>query len=152
MAATPYQHRYGQPIWDADCENRSDDCLHCAANWVLSGIAAHCDLADSSCCLMLAAAGLLLPSLSMHALTLARYASHSAGTEGEVLAVGGVEAVGGACVVGAGAAAGGVDAGGVEVGAGVVDAAGGAAFSSLLLQPASTPTDAASARMPIILR
>lgn len=100
---------------------------------------------------MLAAAGLLLPSLSMQALTLARYASHSAGTEGEALAAGGVVAAG-AGVVGAGVVAGGVDAGGVAVGAGVVEAAGGAAFSSLLLQPANTPTDAASAKMPIILR
>ena len=88
MAATPYQHRYGQPIWLADCANISDDCLHCAANCVLSGMDAHCVLAASSCCLMLAAAGLLLPNLSMHALTLARYASHSAGTAA-ALATGG---------------------------------------------------------------
>ncbi|KAG0923482.1 hypothetical protein G6F31_019488 [Rhizopus arrhizus] len=88
----------------------------------------------------------------MHALTLARYASHSAGTEGEVLAVGGVEAVGGACVVGAGVAAGGVEAGGVAVGAGVVAAAGGGAVSALVLQPARTPPAAARARLPRLVR
>lgn len=140
MAAAPYQHRYGQPIWEADCANRSDDCLHCDANCVLSGTDAHCALAESSCCLMLAAAGLLLPSLSMQALTLVRYASHSAGSDA-------VEAAGGVAE-GAGAAG----AVGVDVGAGVVDAAGGATFSSLLLQPASTAIEAASTTAPSTLR
>jgi hypothetical protein len=27
MAATPYQHRYAQPIWPADFANQPDDCL-----------------------------------------------------------------------------------------------------------------------------
>ena len=68
---SPYQHRYGQPIWVADCANRSLACLHWEASWVLSVTAAHCALAASICCLKLATAGLPLPSLSMQALTLA---------------------------------------------------------------------------------
>ncbi|WP_448706586.1 hypothetical protein [Achromobacter sp. AGC39] len=145
MTATPYQHRYGQPIWLADCANKSDDCLHCAANCVLSGTAAHCDLAASSCCLTLAAAGLLLPNLSMHAFTLVTYASHSDGSADDALPAGELAAGGAAGTEVAGGAAG-------VVGAGVVEAAGGATFSSFLLQPARMPTKATSATAPISLR
>ncbi|EFF75948.1 hypothetical protein HMPREF0004_2674 [Achromobacter piechaudii ATCC 43553] len=72
----------------------------------------------------------------MHAFTLVRYASHSAGIVAEALATDGLAA---------GAAAAG------DVGAGVVEAAGGATFSSFL-QPARTPTEAASATALISLR
>ncbi|KAA5924329.1 hypothetical protein F1536_01165 [Achromobacter xylosoxidans] len=41
LGAAPYQHRYLQPICEADCANRSADCLHWEASCVLSLIVAH---------------------------------------------------------------------------------------------------------------
>ena len=41
MAATPYQHRYGQPVWLIDSANKSDDCLHCTTNCVFSSKEPH---------------------------------------------------------------------------------------------------------------